>query len=78
RIARLIARVLGAATPVRTKTGALSKSAAEVPGEVRSSVCSEVRELLARFTLYPELDEPFLRAHFTRRPADKTPADEGT
>ena len=55
---------LKAAKPALTKDGKVSKGKVEVDGEKKREVQKHVAKLLERFTLYPELDLPFLKKHF--------------
>ena len=50
-----------------TKDGKVSKGKVEVDGEKKREVQNRVAKLLERFTLYPELDLPFLKKYFVSK-----------
>ncbi|MCL2168687.1 MAG: glycine hydroxymethyltransferase [Defluviitaleaceae bacterium] len=64
QIAAIMAKVLKNVTPATTKSGAKSKNKYTLDADIQKASHDEVKQVLNRFVLYPEIDLDFLGKYF--------------
>jgi glycine hydroxymethyltransferase len=64
QIANLIKKILSNTKAAKTKSGSISKSKYELPENIKNEVKHDVKKLLEKFVLYPEIDVNYLQKVF--------------
>ncbi|MCL2574956.1 MAG: serine hydroxymethyltransferase [Defluviitaleaceae bacterium] len=65
QIAAIIARVLKATKPAKTKSGAASKRNHIIDADVKQAAIAEIKALLDKYLLYPEINLDFFNKYFS-------------